>query len=312
MTASLTTTEVRYRELRRELSGIFDTDVTVVGWREGFDYYADLASAPGVWTRVVLSPRVEVLRTSYEGTVDFGDVIERQALAYGAARSAGVSVPTVHLARHRRASQCGRSVLLLDLLADDESWSERSDVQLGGLVRQLHTISGHVLGDDAESECGWRDIVAARLEQRLAAARRHLGLPGMPSMADIVDAALADAPHEPVDRLLHMDIRRPNICVANQRIAGVIDFANAICGDPRFELARIRYSGLLSDGFLRGYGIDDPQAWSRSNDSLLALYEMDVASLLVTVAAEEADSPELFVKASTRLTELAGRIAADC
>lgn len=304
MTSTQDSVEVRHAELGAELSSCLDTEVGVVGWREGFDYHADLASAPGQWTRVVLSPRIEVLKTSYEGSVDFGYVIQRQALAYAASRSAGVLVPTVHLARHRHESQHGRSLLLLDQIPDDESWSARSDYQLGGLVRQLHAVPGWTLDGGSVDQITWRDIVGDRLERRLSAAQRHLGLSDLPDVESILDVELSEIHERPLDRLLHMDIRRPNICVTNQRIGGLIDFANVIRGDPLFELARIRYSGLLSDNFLRGYGIEDPSIWSRRNASLLALYEMDVASLLVTVAAEEADDPDLFAHASARLHEL--------
>jgi aminoglycoside phosphotransferase (APT) family kinase protein len=138
----------------------------------------------------------------------------------------------------------------------------------------------------------------------LSAAQRHLGLSDLPDVQRILDAELAENPKRSLDRLLHMDIRRPNICVTDQHIGGLIDFANVIRGDPLFELARIRYSGLLSNDFLRGYGIEDPAAWSSRNASLLALYEIDIASLLVTVAIEEVDTPDLFTQASTRLREL--------
>jgi Phosphotransferase enzyme family len=304
MTRTQDSVEVRHGELSAELSSRFDTQVAVTGWREGFDYHADLASASGQWTRVVLSPRVEELDTSYEGAVDFGNVIQRQALAYAAANSAGVPVPIVHLACHRRESQYERSLLLLEQVPDDESWSARSDYQLGGLVRALHAIPGWVIDGGLDDPVTWRDAVGARLEQRLSAAQRHLGLSDLPDVEKILDAEFSEAPKRPLDRLLHMDIRRPNICVTDQHIGGLIDFANVIRGDPLFELARIRYSGLLSNDFLRGYGIEDPAAWSRANASLLALYEMDIASLLVTVAVEEADTPDLFTQASTRLCEL--------
>ena len=304
MTRTQDSVEVRHSELSDELSSSLDTQVAVIGWREGFDYHADLALAPGQWTRVVLSPRVEELNTSYEGSVDFGEVINRQALAYAAAGSAGVPVPSVYLARHRRESQHGRSLLLLEQVPDDESWSARSDYQLGELVRQLHAIPGWVIDGGPGDPVAWRDVVSARLTQRLSAAQRHLGLSDLPDVQRILDAELAETPKRPLDRLLHMDIRRPNICVTDQHIGGLIDFANVIRGDPLFELARIRYSGLLSNDFLRGYGIEDPAAWSRENAALLALYEIDIASLLVTVAIEEADTPDLFAQASTRLREL--------
>jgi len=301
--------EIRHSELAAELSSSFDTEVAVAGWREGFDYHADLASVRGQWTRVVLSPRAEVLDTSYEGSVDFGDVIERQAMAYVAAGSAGVPVPAVHLARHRRESQHGRSLLLLEQVPDDDSWSARSDIQLGGLVRRLHAIPGWVVDGGLENQIAWRDVVGARLRQRLSAAQPHLGLSDLPDLERVLDFELFEAHKRSLDRLLHMDIRRPNICVTNQRIVGLIDFANVIRGDPLFELARIRYSGLLSNDFLRGYGIEDPPGWLRSNALLLALYEMDIASLLVTVAAEEAHDPDLFSQASTRLRELIGIVS---
>jgi hypothetical protein len=122
-------------------------------------------------------------------------VINRQALAYAAASSAGVPVPSVYLARHRRESQHGRSLLLLEQVPDDESWSARSDYQLGGLVRQLHAIPGWVIDGGPGDPVAWRDVVSARLTQRLSAAQRHLGLSDLPDVKRILDAELAETPN---------------------------------------------------------------------------------------------------------------------
>lgn len=53
-----------------------------------------------------------------------------------------------------------------------------------------------------------------------------------------------------------------------------------------------------------GYGVADPTAWRSANSELLAIYELDVASLLVAVACEESEDGELFEMASRRVTEL--------
>ena len=150
MTRTQDSIEVRHSELSAELSSSFDTQVAVIGWREGFDYHADLALAPGQWTRVVLSPRVEELSTSYEGSVDFGEVINRQALAYAAASSAGVPVPSVYLARHRRESQHARRGVSMD--ADLDLLRMLADLRSVGAARRAETPSGEeIAGDPSET-----------------------------------------------------------------------------------------------------------------------------------------------------------------
>lgn len=294
--------DARCAELALDVSDRLGISVTVGPWREGFDYYADVAIAPGLWTRVLLSPRVEQLDTSYEGVVDFGQVIHRQVRAYEAARAERIPVPATHLALFRDDTKCGRSLLLLDRLGDDSSWGPASEHALGEYVLALHGLPGHVLDPD-QASVPWEPYVVDRIGQRLAAAAQHLGLEYRPDVAEIVRQQLNGA-ERPVDRLLHLDIRRSNLCVVAGEVQGLIDFANAICGDPWFELARIRFNGLLTDAFLVGYGIEEPTSWRADHATILAAYELDVAAMLVTVAAEEADDDDLFATASGRVAEL--------
>ena len=186
-------------------------------------------------------------------------------------------------------------------MSDDSSWGPASEHALGGYVRALHGLPGHVLDPDRTS-VPWEPYVVDRICRRLAAAAQHLALAYQPDIAGIVRQELNGA-ERPVDRLLHLDIRRSNLCVVAGEVQGLIDFANAISGDPWFELARIRFNGLLTDGFLVGYGIEEPTSWKADHATILAAYELGVAAMLVTVATEKADD-DLLAIASGRVGEL--------
>jgi len=292
---------LRTRELASELAVQFGADVSVERWEHGFDFFADRVFSQSRETQVVLSPRIEVLDTSYEGQVDFGEIVVRQAQAYRVAELAGVSVPRVHLALHRDHTRIGRSVLVLDEIADDRSWSATTEHQLGEMLALLHALPGSSI---SSSDQPWIEYVVSGLRLRLSAAAKYVEFAPV-DVEQVLCDALDAVPARRTDRLLHLDIRRPNIRVVNDEIRGLIDFANCCSGDPVFELARMRYCDLLTTDFLCGYGIDDPGAWLELHRKLLAVYELNIAALLVVVGVEEADDDdELASTAASRLIEL--------
>jgi aminoglycoside phosphotransferase (APT) family kinase protein len=102
--------------------------------------------------------------------------------------------------------------------------------------------------------------------------------------------------------LLHMDLRPANLCVRDGQIVAVLDVANALAGDPLFELARIRNYGLLTDSFCAGYGLSAGQL--RDVGSVVDLYELETAALLTVVAVEEIDDETLHTSSRARLRDL--------
>lgn len=294
--------DLRRCELAIELAFHLGYKVSVVPWERGFDFFADLMVSDTSEPRVVLSPRSEVLDTSYEGQVDFGDVVLRQAQAYRVADRADIAVPKVHLALHRNRTRVGRSLLVLDRLDDDGSWSVATEHQLGKILARLHSLPGTFVAPTTNES--WLESVASGLGLRLGAAARYVKFAPV-DVEGVLRSASNGLPPRRTDRFLHLDVRRPNIRVVDAEIKGLIDFANSRMGDPVFELARMRYSNLLTYDFLRGYGIDDPEAWLDRHCKLLAVYELNIAALLVVVGIEEANDEELASAASTRLIELA-------
>ncbi len=279
-----------------------DPALTVRQWRAGADFWADLVDTKGT-VAVLRSPRVELADTSYEGTVDFGDIIEKEVWALELMSAAGVPVPQV-LGWGRRQAPDGLSWILLSFVAHDED-PEVPLNRLGELARRLHSIRPNVAR--LRPPPSWPGYVWERLRQRLEAARKYCTLP---PDADLQEGAIgllaARVGH--ATSLLHMDLRDVNVCVSKGDIAALIDVANCIVGDPLLELGRVRGYGLLNEEFLAGYGLDLGRL-SREELTLLDIYELDTAALLAVVAVEEFDDPGLHRDQSARAEELAARIA---
>jgi hypothetical protein len=72
------------RALELELADQFPPGSRVIPWRRGADFFALRVVPPGAVTEQVLRvPLREVTTSVYDGTVDFGDVVEREAFGTG-------------------------------------------------------------------------------------------------------------------------------------------------------------------------------------------------------------------------------------
>ncbi|MFJ4877353.1 phosphotransferase family protein [Streptomyces sp. NPDC088745] len=282
-----------------------DPGIRVAPWREGVDYFADLARHPdGRIAGVVRSPRHEVLQTDYEGAVDFADVLAKEVNVLGLLGVAGVPAPHV-LDWRRRDAPDGISWMLCEHIEHQptEELNEDQQQELGGITRAIHSIRpGRTVGRPPGP---WPSYVLGRLTDRLRAAEKYC--PGL-STDTVLSRCAADVPAD-ADRtgaLLHLDLRAPNICVRQGSIAAVIDVANAITGDPWLELARIRFCGLFTEAFRAGYGLDDADV--EHHRRILDFYELDIAALLTVVAVEEIDDQELLASSRERLEHLCAQI----
>ena len=291
--------EILTPSVRRALG---DRTLTVRPWRRGVDFWADLVTQAGVQVGVLRSPRYETLETSYDGPVDFGDIIEREVTALGLMSAGGLPVPRV-LGWQRGESGAPSWVLLTYVAHDDDP-----DVplrQLGELTRRLHDIRPRLPGLEPAGD--WAAFMCGRLFARLAAARAYCD----PRFDDDLRAGVAGllrSRHGHASSLLHMDLRAANLCVRDGRIAAIIDVANCMVGDPLLELGRIRGYGLLDDQFLGGYGLD-AHAFGPDELTLLDIYELDTAALLTVVAVEETDDAALHAEQAARTEYLTARIA---
>jgi aminoglycoside phosphotransferase (APT) family kinase protein len=273
-------------------------------WRAGVDFWADLAYADDALLGVVRSPRYESLATAYEGTVDFGAVVEKEVAVLALLAEHGVPVPPVRAWRRRRVPD-ELSWMLYDHVPHEpvETLTPPLQKQLGAIARDIHAIST----DDPSlvPDRPWPNYVAERLRTRLTSAVKYC-----PDL--LLDEVLAVAVPLLVSRsavdlaLLHMDLRTPNICVRDGRIVAVLDVANAIAGDPLLELARIRSYGLLTTEFRAGYGLSAEALHDFA--SVLDVYELDTAALLTVVAVKEIDDEALLARSRGRVRELSAAL----
>lgn len=287
----------RVDRLTRRLREVLDEPgLSVRPWRAGVDFWADLVET-GTVLGVVRSPRTERLETTYEGAVDFGAVIEKEAVALELMAASALPVPRV-LARERATE----SWILLSHVPHEPD-AAIPPVQLGRLARRLHGIRPRtpLLGPQPS----WAAYVVDRLRHRLEAARAYCPLPDGPALEDRVTGRLS-AREPAATSLLHMDLRPGNVCVLDGRVTGLIDVANCLVGDPLMELGRLRAYGLLDEGFRTGYGTT---RFTPAEAALLDIYELDTALLLTVVSVEEFDDPALHRAQASRATALAARIA---
>lgn len=273
-------------------------------WRAGVDFHADLAHDGDRLMGVVRSPRAELMPTSYEGTVDFGEVLLKEAVAADLLAGSGVPVPAV-LRTHRTDSPGRVSWSLAEYVESEDDFSMTPPVltELGRLTRAIHEIRPDT--DLLRPQRCWAEFFTTRLSQRLASAARYTDLPVDTDFTDHL-RPLLDRRNHVADRLLHMDLRPANLCVRSGRVVGILDLANCLVGDPLLELARIRSCGLLDGAFREGYGRPPPT--DDLEDVLMDVYQLDTEALLVSVAVEEIGDQSLHQKKIDTTRRLCTRI----
>lgn len=132
----------------------------------------------------------------------------------------------------------------------DEALTARVLGQLGEMLRKLHEVAGAGAGGvvpageaDAETVVGrhadWQGFLSCRLEEHLSRCR-VLGAIGADDSDRAVRWLLEGDWHQEgaTDRLMHGDAGPANLLVDDAgQLAGLLDWEDAMVGDPIFELA---------------------------------------------------------------------------
>jgi Ser/Thr protein kinase RdoA (MazF antagonist) len=111
---------------------------------------------------------------------------------------------------------------------------DRVDLPNGKAVLLLTLLPGHPAGNLeglTEARAKERGRVCGRLHARLAETAAP---PGIPAEAEKMPVAARGMS----DRLLHLDLHPFNVLVEDDRVSGVVDWANAAAGDPLLDRAR--------------------------------------------------------------------------
>lgn len=197
----------------------------------------------------------------------------------------GLPVPEVYLLH---TDDNGVDFTVAEFIEGDGS--TLTDERFGRLIRAVHEIPAPELDLVCmEGHGSADDLLASRIIQRLKTlmAATDLGV----EMPDIAGALAADPVDSQPRRLLHMDLRPENILTRGGRVAALLDWSNALTGDPALDLARTAEYGDLTPTVLAAYG-DSGTFTMIPATCRQTVYRLDTAVMLAHVFREGAPDPE--------------------
>jgi aminoglycoside phosphotransferase (APT) family kinase protein len=232
-------------------------------------------------------PHARWLNSGNEDHVDMRLLLRQDFELSRHLRAHGLPVPEVFVLH---ASGPGPDFTIAQYVESDDS--ELAGREFGRLIRAIHEIPVLELDlvcmqshDDADH------LLAERIGDRLKNLAAVTDLEADHPDIRVVLAADRDAglPR----RLLHMDLRPENILVRSGRPVAILDWSNALIGDPALDLARIAEYGSLTPAALAGYGDPGPATMAplaslTSLSPRQAVYRLDTAVMLSHVFLDDA------------------------
>jgi aminoglycoside phosphotransferase (APT) family kinase protein len=195
-------------------------------------------------------------------------------------------------------------VLISAYVTDDGHGADQT--ALGALLRQLHHLPAPPMAPVAANGLPPVRLLPRRIADRFA--ELAVLVPGLPALPDTrqLAAALTGGPS---GRLLHLDVRAPNLRCGDGAVRAVLDWSNALTGDPLLELGRIAEYALLPENgldyhaILVGYGepipADSPRFW---------IYRLDTAVMLALLFSSEVPHVGLGPRSVDRLRQVHERL----
>jgi aminoglycoside phosphotransferase len=270
-------------------------DLSLVG--EGLHFEVFHAVHP-LWGDVSIKvPRTRFISNDNDDHIDARDLLRQEATLGGFFANHGL--PTSR-AFDLHVDGLATDYLIGTYLEHDQSTP--SPRECGALLARMHEITPpENLKCVAEVEDTlWRTI-ATLIVRRSRAVERLAGvtLPTLPE-SEICDLLNASAGHAP-SAILHMDFRSANILTRDSQVVGIIDWGNALVGDPALEMARVAEYGLWDDDFADAYGAN-PLLQRPAHVALL--YRLYTATMLAVVFLSEAPDPASAQVSVERVQEL--------
>jgi aminoglycoside phosphotransferase (APT) family kinase protein len=255
----------------------------ITGLREighGLDarvYRAESASLGPLAIRV---PHARWLNSGNETQLDTRLQLRQDFDLSGHLRAHGLPVPEVFVLH---TDGTGTDFTIAQYVESDDS--ELPQSEFGRLIRAIHDIPAPPLDLVCMESLGDADqVLAERIGDRLRnlAAVTDLGpcSPGSGACFPDIRAILAADRGDGLSRrLLHMDLRPENILVRSRRPAAILDWSNALIGDPALDLARAAEYGSLTPSALAAYG-DFGTFTMTPSTPRQAVYRLDTAVML--------------------------------
>lgn len=266
--------------LRAELSRRYPAwtpDLALAG--EGLHFRVYRAAHP-VWGDISIKvPRTRFVNNDNDDNLDTRCILRQEAALSNLFADRGLPTPRaydVHLE--------GDDTDYIIALYIQHDQSTPLAHECGALLARIHSVAPPAnFVCVAQIEPSLSETISTLIVRRAAVIERLAGvtlpLPSRTAIRQALDCVAVPP------SILHMDYRTGNILACAGRIAGIVDWGNALIGDPALETARIAEYGLWDADFAAGYG-DDPLT-KRSSD-IDHLYRLYTATMLAIVFLSEA------------------------
>ncbi len=161
----------------------------------------------------------------------------------------------------------------------------------GRALRQVHEVmlAGYgSLVDSSEGLCGedqsWADTISGRMAGLGLIAETGLVDAGLLDQTGAAVRALSDVfANVAGGHLLHGDFNPRHVYARGGHITGIIDWSDAVCGDPVYDLGRVFHSAVLEADDIK-YGLDVVKRLLKTYGDAPWLAEGLTESLLVYAA----------------------------
>ncbi len=268
-------------------------ELTIVG--AGLDALVCQAESVAFGPIAIRVPWTRWISNDNDSLLDARVLLTQEAAIAKHMRQHGVATPTI-FGLHLGADSF--DFLVSELIIHDGSAPDQH--AFGQLMRAIHDAPVLNIPIAIQGDSTIEDTIAERLTQRAAVVERLAQVQlQLPSQREI--AALLQWP-QAKRAMLHMDARPANLLTNNHVIRAIIDWSNALIGDPALELARIAEYGLLDAAFLAGYGL--PDCFAQVPPVVELLYRLDTAIMLAVVFLSEAPDPDQAATQIKRVSEL--------
>lgn len=237
------------------------------------------------WGEVAVRlPASEQPGTANDPEADAAALHRHEAAVYAYLAGTDIPVPRSYALLHFEVD-----VAVSEYIENDGSGFDSAE--LGRLLARLHALPPMPGIAPFRAADAFRTTVVERLARRWRLlCELDPALPAPPPATELAAVVPAAA-----TSLLHLDVRAENVLCRDGKIKALIDWTNALIGDPAFELARAeqyaRYpeNGLDLQELQRGYASVRPLP--ERSPRCATLYRLDAAVMLAVVFNAETPDP---------------------
>jgi aminoglycoside phosphotransferase (APT) family kinase protein len=272
----------------------------------GVQFFVYAAAHPRYGEVVIRVPRYDVIDTPNDRYVHSALLAEQEYLIASTLHAQGFPVPRP---AEKLRSSSGLPVLISELVTGDSAppdWQET-----GRLFARLHDLTPPLSLPTQPAGIALAELIGERLGSRMSALREiRPELPRLPPGTEMAERLRQNAQRA---SLLHLDIRPSNLICAGGRVRALIDWSNALIGDPRLELARLSEYAQIAENetdetaFRTGY--HQAGGLIAAETAADVLYRLDAAVMLALVFLSVVPKPELAPAQVNRVRLLTGRLA---